>query len=132
MSESQNEGQSPHDGPLSALFGPFRRPRGSTHTGQFEVERTTPGTVPVNTVHVRVMSRTKPLNVKPAARLNVPTIELPMLVDKHAIAEYFGVSVRTVEDWRYNNIGPKPVKVGGTLRWRAEDILKFVEDSSNA
>ncbi|WP_417556518.1 helix-turn-helix transcriptional regulator [Microbacterium sp.] len=55
-------------------------------------------------------------------------IELPTLLTKEQIADYFGVSPRTVEAWRFNTVGPPAVKVGKHLRWTAGTIRKYVFD----
>ncbi len=50
------------------------------------------------------------------------------LVDARAISEILGISKRGF--WRLRaqgKIGPKPVKVGGSLRWRLSSILKWIE-----
>ncbi len=51
------------------------------------------------------------------------------LVDARTIAvELLGISKRSF--WRLRaqgKIGPKPVKVGGSLRWRLSSILKWIE-----
>ncbi len=45
------------------------------------------------------------------------------------VTELLGVSARQV--WRLRDRGamPKPVKLGGSVRWRQSDLLKWIEAS---
>lgn len=59
-------------------------------------------------------------------------VELPALLTKEEVAEYFGVSPRTVEAWRSTNTGPVPIKIGKHLRWTADSIREYVVGQSVA
>lgn len=59
-------------------------------------------------------------------------VELPALLTKEQVAEYFGVSPRTVEAWRSTNTGPVPIKIGKHLRWTAESIRDYISGQSVA
>lgn len=54
-------------------------------------------------------------------------VELPALLTKEQVADYFGVSPRTVEAWRSTKTGPVPIKIGKHLRWTADAIRAYVE-----
>ena len=51
-----------------------------------------------------------------------------MLISAASLAEQLDVSVRTV--WRLLSSGkiPDPVKVGGSVRWRSNDIFAWIRD----
>jgi len=38
------------------------------------------------------------------------------------VAEHYGVSARTVEDWRHKGTGPAFIRVGKHVRYRPEDL----------
>lgn len=48
----------------------------------------------------------------------------PWLTAKQ-VADQFQVTVRTIRRWRRNGYFPPPVKIGGSLRWRASDVTDF-------
>ncbi|MGO4678759.1 helix-turn-helix transcriptional regulator [Microbacterium sp. 2MCAF23] len=52
--------------------------------------------------------------------------DLPTLLTKEDVAEYFGVSPRTIEAWRQADTGPAPIKIGKHLRWTATSVREFV------
>jgi predicted DNA-binding transcriptional regulator AlpA len=52
--------------------------------------------------------------------------DLPTLLTKEDVAEYFGVSPRTIEAWRQADTGPAPIKIGKHLRWTASAVREFV------
>ena len=47
------------------------------------------------------------------------------------VAEILGVPVTTLYGWRYRQIGPTALKVGRHLRYRREDIERFISESSD-
>jgi predicted DNA-binding transcriptional regulator AlpA len=51
---------------------------------------------------------------------------LDSLQTDHQVARLFGLSVRTVQNWRFVNRGPKYIKIGRTVRYRQEDISAFL------
>lgn len=51
---------------------------------------------------------------------------LPRLFTIPQIAEYFGVSARTVEGWNSAGTGPKPIKVGRHIRYTEDSIREFL------
>jgi excisionase family DNA binding protein len=51
----------------------------------------------------------------------------PLLITAEEFAELMQVSVRSV--WRLRSAGeiPEPVRIGGTIRWRREEVLQWIE-----
>lgn len=43
-------------------------------------------------------------------------------------AEYLGLSVRTLENWRYQGRGPKATLLDRTVRYDIKDLDAWVED----
>lgn len=58
--------------------------------------------------------------------------ELGKLLTAEAVGELLSLSKRTV--FRMNSSGriPKPVRIGGSVRWRANDIEKWIEWDCNS
>jgi excisionase family DNA binding protein len=50
----------------------------------------------------------------------------PLLIPAKEVARILGISERTV--WRHQSSGtiPKPVRIGGNVRWRADEIREWV------
>lgn len=57
----------------------------------------------------------------------ITTMETPKLLTLEQTAETFGVNPRTIRRLWYANEFPEPIRVGRGIRWRLEDIQKFVE-----
>jgi predicted DNA-binding transcriptional regulator AlpA len=49
------------------------------------------------------------------------------LRDENEVAELFGVSVATVRRWRLLKQGPQFLKLGASVRYRDEDLLRWLE-----
>jgi excisionase family DNA binding protein len=49
------------------------------------------------------------------------------LMSTEEVAEVLGRPARTLRQWRYLNQGPRYLKVGATVRYRARDIEKWLE-----
>ncbi len=43
------------------------------------------------------------------------------------LADYLGVTEQTIYEWRTRGYGPKAVRVGKHLRWRAAVVEKWIE-----
>ena len=56
------------------------------------------------------------------------TIELPRLLDQAALAQYLGKSTAWCERARLEGNGVPFVKLGRHVRYKAEDVLQFVND----
>ncbi len=46
-------------------------------------------------------------------------------MNQQELAEYWGISTRTLERWRSIGWGPKFIKIGGRVVYRVEDILEY-------
>ena len=51
------------------------------------------------------------------------------LLRPEEVAGILGVPVATLYGWRYRQIGPKALKVGRHLRYRPEDLDRFIQNS---
>lgn len=49
------------------------------------------------------------------------------LMDQNEVAWTLGVSVKTLESWRWKKVGPKYIKVGRLARYRMSDIVAYVQ-----
>lgn len=55
----------------------------------------------------------------------------PLYVDKHAVAQLFGVSPRSVEDWAVDGTLPPDKKIGARLnRWWLPSLVSTKEVAS--
>ncbi|MDK1348011.1 helix-turn-helix domain-containing protein [Streptomyces sp. 378] len=52
------------------------------------------------------------------------------LATAQEVAEYLGVPVATVYNWKYRGDGPKFIKVGRHLRARWEDVEAYLEQQT--
>jgi excisionase family DNA binding protein len=43
------------------------------------------------------------------------------------VAEILGVKVDTIEKWRYQNRGPKFIRVGGLVRYRPSALEEYLQ-----
>lgn len=43
------------------------------------------------------------------------------------VADFLGVPVSTLYQWRYRHTGPRACRVGRHLRYRSTDVLAWVE-----
>ncbi|GFO61934.1 hypothetical protein GMST_42590 [Geomonas silvestris] len=51
---------------------------------------------------------------------------LARLLTQEEVANMLHISPKTLECWRWKNIGPRYVKVGRLARYREADILAFI------
>ena len=58
--------------------------------------------------------------------------ELPKLLSIRDLAAYLGVPVSTVYLWRSQGRGPQGIKVGKQVRYRAEDVLAWLDRQAGA
>lgn len=51
----------------------------------------------------------------------------PLLITAEEFGNLLQISERTI--WRLNSAGeiPKPVRIGGTVRWRREEVMQWIE-----
>jgi len=69
----------------------------------------------------------RPLDVaaqRPARRTGAPT-DLLELWGIDDVANYLGVPKQTIYSWRQTGYGPKAIRVGKHLRWRAAVVIEW-------
>lgn len=59
-------------------------------------------------------------------------VNLPSLLDQEQVAEYLGKSVAWCERSRWTGSGPKFVKIGKAVRYRADDVLAWLEENTRS
>jgi predicted DNA-binding transcriptional regulator AlpA len=52
---------------------------------------------------------------------------LTHLCNEYAVADLLGVSVATISRWRLLRQGPKYLKIGSSVRYKAEDLSAWLE-----
>jgi predicted DNA-binding transcriptional regulator AlpA len=52
---------------------------------------------------------------------------LAELLNEHDVARITGLSVASVRRWRLFKSGPKYLKIGSAVRYRAEDVRAWLE-----
>ena len=55
-----------------------------------------------------------------------------MLLGPPALSQMLGVPEATIYGWRHKGYGPPAIKVGRHLRWRVEDVERWLEEQSAA
>lgn len=53
---------------------------------------------------------------------------LPPLMTPLDLSEYLGVPLGTLANWRYQGRGPDFVRMGRLVRYRAEDVIEWIND----
>ena len=54
------------------------------------------------------------------------------LFSPEEVASYLGVPVKTLFQWRYKGVGPRALRVGRYLRFRAADVEAWLEQVSDS
>lgn len=62
-----------------------------------------------------------------AARADAPA--LPALATPAEVAAYLRKSVKTLANWRARGIGPKWIKVGHSVMYRARDVERWLDQT---
>jgi len=60
-------------------------------------------------------------------RESVATSQLPTLLNEFDVARVTGLSVASIRRWRLFKQGPKYLKLGSAVRYRAEDVRALLE-----
>ncbi|MGZ5385467.1 MAG: helix-turn-helix transcriptional regulator [Acidimicrobiia bacterium] len=65
---------------------------------------------------------------------NQPTASsgLDPLLSVDELAEYLGVPVRTIYDWRQRGQGPHGIRIGRHLRFAVSDVLSWIDAQRDA
>jgi len=66
-------------------------------------------------------------NSQPSERESVATTQLPNLLNEFDVARVTGLSVASVRRWRLFKQGPKYMKIGASVRYRADDVRVWLE-----
>lgn len=53
------------------------------------------------------------------------TDALPVRLTREELADFWRVTVRTIERREAQGIGPKPIRIGGRVLYRREDVLAW-------
>ena len=65
-----------------------------------------------------------------SAVINVDNCSMSELLTEAETAAYLRVKKETLRKWRWQNRGPKYVRVQGRIVYRREDLEKFVEHNT--
>lgn len=57
-------------------------------------------------------------------------VTLPRLMNQQQLAEYIGKSTAWCERARWAGEGPRFIKLGRHVRYRADDVLAWIEESA--
>lgn len=49
------------------------------------------------------------------------------LMDQNEVAEFLGISPKTLEYYRWKKVGPKYLKIGKLARYRKCDVIAFIK-----
>ena len=55
-------------------------------------------------------------------------MERAMWVDEREVSKIMGVAIQTLRNWRFKQIGPVYSKVGRAVRYRVDDVIRFMEE----
>ena len=53
--------------------------------------------------------------------------EVKYLMSEKEAADFFTASVKTLQAWRFRKTGPPYYKIGGFVRYKKEDLIKYAE-----
>jgi hypothetical protein len=77
------------------------------------------------------LARTPRARAPKAKAPRAGAVERPVVLGPSEAAQYLGVSVSTLKNWRAKNIGPKWTLRGARLvAYRPADLEKFLDDNS--
>jgi predicted DNA-binding transcriptional regulator AlpA len=60
-------------------------------------------------------------------RMATPNNTPEKLLNEHDVARITGLSVASVRRWRLLRLGPRYIKIGAAVRYKAEDIAAWLE-----
>lgn len=81
---------------------------------------TSPGDLNLNTDNTSTKETEKTHNITGTS------IQAPIYLTSQQAAEYLSVKQSLMEDWRYRKAGPAFIKVGGRVRYKLEELKKFL------
>ncbi len=78
-----------------------------------------------------VLARKPRANTSKAKASRSEALERPVVLSPREAAQYLGVSVSTLKNWRAKKIGPRSVMRGARLvAYRPADLEKFLDENS--
>jgi excisionase family DNA binding protein len=92
-----------------------------------EIERLNMRIVELESQHRQPVERpiAKPTgSISPTVNPATPT---QLMLNEHQVAEYLNMSVASVRRWRVLRKGPKFVKIGSAVRYKREEIEKWLD-----
>jgi excisionase family DNA binding protein len=54
------------------------------------------------------------------------------LLSPTELADYFGIPIATIYQWRHRGVGPRGMRVGKHLRYRRSDVEQWLESQADA
>jgi len=66
-------------------------------------------------------------DVLPFALPHATDAPAPLLVDARELAKLLGAGLRTVRTWDAAGRLPRPVRIGGAVRWQVEEIRSWID-----
>lgn len=52
---------------------------------------------------------------------------VPELLTPTEVAEHLRVNTKTLYNWRHEGVGPPALKMGGKLRYRADELASWIK-----
>jgi predicted DNA-binding transcriptional regulator AlpA len=52
--------------------------------------------------------------------------DAPLVVDAKRLAKWLGCGIRTIRSWNSGGKLPKPIRLGGRVLWRTEEIRAWI------
>lgn len=99
---------------------------GSAFTGS--TDKTLLNGEPMTNVNLRTGTAAKQIPAEDALQIDV---SLPRLLNQRDLAKYIGKSTAWCERARWAGDGPKFVKLGRNVRYRADDVLQWIEENAH-
>lgn len=56
---------------------------------------------------------------------DIKVLDLPQRLTREELADFWRVSTRTIERWSAQGICPQPIRIGGRVLYRREDVLAW-------
>ncbi|MBX9655581.1 helix-turn-helix domain-containing protein [bacterium] len=55
-----------------------------------------------------------------------------VLMTVHDLGQTLKVSIRSIWRFRRSGLLPEPIRIGGAIRWRSEDVARWIEQGCPA
>jgi excisionase family DNA binding protein len=59
------------------------------------------------------------------------TVKEGEFLDPQGLADLFGISVRTIYNWRSRQEGPRGYRIGGQVRYRRTEVEKWLAEQAD-